>query len=193
MSLLGVDRPAGAGGSRRRRRACPAGGPLGSRCGRPLRRPTTPPRTGTTTSNPPPCGSSSRPAGPPGLLAKQTFTYYSKTPSSLSKKLNSLLRLEIYFSGSENGPLPLGREYFHPKFEIVIFWLIYLVVFVWLSNLVVFKFSLKLSKLTYKDSAVRTFLLFLVLIFSSTNSLVSESKISHFFYSYYSASSFFTT
>ena len=42
------------------------------------------------------------------------------------------------------------------------------------------------------DLAVKTFPLFLVYIFSSTNiTLVSEYKISHFFYSYYSARSFF--
>jgi len=34
------------------------------------------------------------------------------------------------------------------KFEIVIFRLIDLVIFVWLINLVIFKFSVKLSKLT---------------------------------------------
>jgi len=36
----------------------------------------------------------------------------------------------------------------HSKFEIVIFRLIDLVIFVWLFNLVILKFSVKLSKLT---------------------------------------------
>jgi len=36
----------------------------------------------------------------------------------------------------------------HSKFEIVIFRLIDLVIFVWLFNLVIFKFSVKLSKMT---------------------------------------------
>jgi len=44
----------------------------------------------------------------------------------------------------------------------------------------------------YSNLAVDTFLLFLVLEFSSANgSLVSDSKISLLFYSYYSTSSFF--
>jgi len=77
------------------------------------------------------------------------------------------------------------------KFEVVIFGPIDLVVLVWLFTWVLFKFIVKLSKLTNKDLAVKTFIMFFV-IFSSTNIfLVSETKISHFLYSYDSASSFF--
>jgi len=35
----------------------------------------------------------------------------------------------------------------HFEFEILIFWLIDVVIFVWLFNLVIFKFSVNLSKL----------------------------------------------
>jgi len=60
--------------------------------------------------------------------------------------------------------------------------------------MVSFKFRVKLSKFTYMfDLAVKTFLLFLASIFSSTNiSLVSEFEIRYLIYSHYSVSSFLT-